>query len=136
MSVDPSYISPDTVFDEQPPIKEAVEKPLKPGKLYGMISVLCGLEPMLATAFVFLINLLIQFGMEGPGSYNPVTWIVLGLIFGSPICVIAGIVFGIWGRKTEGRCYAIIGLVLSLLSALLVFGMMAFIMYHLLVPCC
>ena len=125
--------------DEQPPLEETVETPLKPGKRYGVLSVLCGLYPILAIAYCFMVIFLVQAAINS-GSMSPpgtfLTFIIFIPFHISPLIIIAGIVFGIWGRKTEGRRYAIIGLVLSSLSALLVFAIVAFIAYRILVPCC
>jgi hypothetical protein len=144
MSIDPSYglpasafAFPNTASDElPPPIEETVEKPLKPGKWYGIISILCGLEPLLTAALIILIIVCIAFGMEAPPDSSLLTYTALVLFFASPLCVLAGLVFGILGCRTEGRYYANIGLVLSSLSALLVLGVVAMILHSILVPCC
>jgi hypothetical protein len=98
------------LFTENPP-KEKPNKPLKPGKGYGIVALLCGLEPVLVIGFTTLCDLL------NPAILYTSPWYeiadVLGF-FGIP-CALAALIFGIKGRKTEGKLYAHIGLGLFLL---------------------
>ena len=130
MSLDSSYRSPKIVFDPDPP---AVESEQKPGQRLGIIALLCGAECVLAALLWLMTLLFISWGMEPPGDGHPWTWIVISMILISPLCVIAGIVFGILGRNTKGKIYAYTGLVLSMLYSLLVF---VCIMYVTLMTCC
>ena len=118
-----------------PPI-ETERKPLKPGKWYGIIALLCGAEGLLAILAMFLTLLLVLSGVVTPQGMMWNYWSItlIGLFFINPFCVIAGIVFGIWGRNTEGRCCAYSGIVLSVLYILL----MAYVIYSVVtrVPCC
>ena len=133
MSTDPPNIAP----ADQPPLEETEKTPLIPGKWYGIFSIVCALEPILVIGYVFLVYLLvIYFGIDISPPSGIIEYISIALFFSSPLFVIAGIVFGIWGRKTEGRRYANIGLVLSSLSALLVLTGIGFVVYSILVPCC
>ena len=102
MSIEPSQKLPETDSGES----KTEKMPLKPGKGYGIIALLCGLLPI----FILPFNVVFE------------TYIgVLGLIccLFSPI---VGLVFGIMGRKTEGRLYAYTGLILCLLFGLLLFS--------------
>ena len=125
--------------DEHPPLEETVEMPLKQGKLYGILSLMCGLYPVLAIAYCVLVIFLFEVAIDS-GSMSPpgtlLTFIIFIPLHISLLIIIAGIVFGIWGRKTEGKRYATTGLVLSSLSALPMFAIAAFIAYNTLVPCC
>jgi len=113
MSLHPSYISPKLDFSEQP-------LPPKPGKRYGIYSVLCGLMPILAVAFELWIESL---GTRSSQADDILTGTSLVLSLSSPLFVIAGIIFGIWGLDTEGRRYAIAGLVLNALPILVVMAL-------------
>ena len=108
----------------------AVEKTLQPGKWYGRIALLCALEPVLFWSLRLLCYLL------APNYPQVDTWFhiwfvayylwvpILGI--GSLLLPLAGIVFGILGRNTEGRLYARIGIVLSLLYIIPVYIYLAF----------
>jgi hypothetical protein len=124
MSLDDTQPEP----HESPPAVESERKPLKPGKWYGIIALLCGAEGPFAIAVVCVFSLL---GLIG-AHLNIWLMIIFGLYLINPLCAIAGIVFGILGRNTEGWIYAYIGLVLSVLC--LPFGL--FFAYSVLVPCC
>ena len=140
MSIHPTGGLPDSAStfpadSPQSPVDETEEKPLKSGKWCGILSILCGLEPMLVIGFGFLVNVLvINYDISPPSGF--LLYVFRALFFGAPLCVIAGILFGIWGRKTEGIRYANVGLVISSLSTLLVLGIAAMIVHSILVPCC
>ena len=99
------------------PLPEPEQKPLKPGKGYGIASMLCGA----VSVFPFVSICLFVF--------VPVAWdestresivrAIIITIFISPVCAIAGYVLGTEGRDTEGQFYASIGRALSTLYALL-----------------
>jgi len=118
MSCDPSYLSPKLEFGPYPP---AVEASPKPGKRCGIYALLCGAEPFFAVMFCAGITPL----MDAPMGHSmivdiiAVTAIILVLL--TLPCATAGIVLGIIGRNTEGRIYANIGLLLSLVFCLLLF---------------
>jgi len=99
------------------PQKLPEKKPSKPGKWYGIIALLCGLEPFL---FVFYSVLLELFGVHfGQSPWHEISW-VLGTL-GIP-CAVAALIFGIMGRRTQGKLYAYIGIALSLsFGALMLF---------------
>ena len=120
--------------DEQPPLEEVVETPLKQGKRYGVLLLMCGLYPILTIAFIFLVVYFSPLWYLPAGSF--LGFVILTPIFFSPLFVIAGIVFGILGRRTEGERYATTGLVLSSLIALPVFALVALLAYGNLFPCC
>jgi len=109
VSTDPSQQSSE--FDALEP-SPAPKKQLKPGKWFGIIALLCGLEPVVMLCYLFFVMPFM------PCCTSPWQEIMTALGFGSLICAPAGIVFGILGLKTEGRCYAWSGLVLSLLYGL------------------
>ena len=88
------------------------KKQLKPGKWFGFIALLCGLEPVVMLCYGYLVMPFM------PCCTSPWQEIMMALGIGSLICAPAGIVFGILGLKTEGRRYAWSGLVLSLLYVL------------------
>ena len=109
MSLHPSYISPKLDFSEPPP-------PPKPGKGYGIVSIVFGVVAIFTIAFILLLDILIAPEMmSGPGIIID-TFFTLFLC--SPLFVIAGIIFGFLGLGTEGRRYATIGLVLNALPIL------------------
>ena len=127
--------TPEAVIESvpnEPPI-ETERKPLKPGKWYGIIALLCGAEGWLAVLCAFLFFLIKPWRSLEIEIELITLWMFLGscLLLISPLCVIAGIVFGILGRNTQGRVYAYTGLVLSVLYSLLV---SLFIAYIILVP--
>ena len=113
MSLHPSYISPKLDFSEQ-------SLPPMPGKRYGIYSVLCGLMPILATAFELWTESL---GTPHLQANDILTGTSLALSLSIPLFVIAGIIFGIHGLDTEGRRYAIAGLVLNALPILVVLAL-------------
>jgi hypothetical protein len=110
----PSYLSPK--FDcPAPTLGE--EKPLKEGVGFGITALLCGLfcalVPVLILGFVVLILPILP-------CCSPLATIPFVLFLISIPCAIAGIVFGLLGRKTDGRIFAWIGLAPSLLYGVLV----------------
>ena len=123
MFLDPSYLSPEIVFDPDLPMAEIEPKS---GKCFGIIALLCGAECVLATLCCLLTFLFILMGMGHPADDHPWIGFVISLICVSPFCVIAGTVFGILGRNTRGRLYAYTGLMLSILYSLLVFAFVAY----------
>jgi len=131
--------TPEAVIESVPnePPVEPERKPLKPGKWYGIFALLCGAEGLPPILAFFLTHLLISSGVIGPRDVWNI-WIITvsGLFFINPLCVIAGIVFGIRGRNTEGRLYAYTGLVLSVLCGLTTTPIAMFLAYHMLFPCC
>ena len=111
------------IYCGTPVVPLAEQVPFKPGKMYGIIALLCGLEALLAALSYFLTIWLLFVGLLAPSMASPLEtfWaiVVMGLCLISPFCAIAGIVFGILGRNTQGRFYAYTGIVLSVLYALL-----------------
>ena len=103
------------------PDKLSDQKQLKPGKWYGIIALLCGLESFLVLLFLMLLEL---FGIDFYQSPRREIGMVLGSTWAP--CAIAAFVFGIMGRKTEGKHYANIGIVFSLLCGALVLFMLGF----------
>jgi len=112
MSHEPSQQSSELGALEPAP----VTKQLKPGKWYGFIALLCGLQPVLFLCYVFFVM------PFTPCCTSPWTEIAVTLGFGSLACPFAGIIFGILGHKTEGQTYGYIGFTLSLLYGLFVLG--------------
>ena len=103
------------MLNESAPPKQ---KPLKPGKWYGIVAMLCGVETILFLCYSVVVE---SFGLV---YQNP--WDKIGFILGTPslFFAITALVFGIMGRKTEGRHYANVGIVLSLSFGLLIlFGL-------------
>ena len=111
MSTDPSNDSNELPEPEQ----------LQPGKWYGIIALLCGVESFLAMIFLMLLDLFDINVYQSP-------WHEICLIVGSTWvpCAIAAFVFGIMGRKTQGYYYANIGIAFSLLCGALVFFTLGF----------
>ena len=103
MSADPLNQIPELDFHER--------KRSKPGKLYGILSLLCGLQPF----FGILLGLIVN-PLKTPFSA------VLLLI--SPFCAFFGLGFGMLGLNTQGRSYAHMGLLLSLLYCLLLLAIL------------
>ena len=98
----------------QPPeiAAEAEKKPLKPGKGYGIAALCCALFPLLFFPFGIILERcgVINFLGNPNDPLMPVcTW----------SCLIGTLVFGMIGRKTQGRLYANIAL-----SILLLFGLL------------
>ena len=121
------------------PVAATGREPLKPGKLYGVIALLCAAEIFLAVLVYSLTIWLLGVGLLTPSITSPLEFlwaiVVMSLCLLSPFCAIAGIVYGILGYNTEGRRYAYAGLVLSVLYTLLVLLLvLPFIAYILLVP--
>jgi len=131
MSLEPSPPSTESTPHEPPGENE--RKTLKPGKGYGIIALLCGAEGFLAILTVLLTYLLISAGVIMPHLYTEIwnLWamFMIGLFFINPFCVIAGIVFGIFARNTEGRFYGYTGLGLSLFCGLTVSPYAVFCVY-------
>jgi len=96
------------------------EKPLKPGKEYGIIALLCCLAPFFITFFNVLF---------AAHVVNAPWYASMGLI--NILSFMAALVFGIMGRKTEGRPYANVALafVLSFGLVSLVGGIIFFILF-------
>ena len=119
MSCDPSYLSPMLVFEPDPHTAEAIRKS---EKRYGIIALLCGMEPFLAVIFGGLVWGFSLDSMDSPTADITLMLIITRILdlFSLP-CVIAGIACGITGRNTEGKFYATIGLWLSLLYCVLLF---------------
>ena len=98
------------------------QKAKQPGKAYGIISLICGLEPYLLKLLSRTLNYFHIYDNDVHNLwaiiYDP--WSVLrqGLWFIFPTCVFFGIIFGIAGRNTHGKVYAIVGLSLILLFLL------------------
>ena len=89
--------------------------------------------------FALLVILFtIEFQLDESYRLLVVVWIFLSLVLCllSPFCAIAGIVFGILGRGTQGRFYGYAGIVLSLLCGMTVSPLAMFFAYRMLVPCC
>jgi uncharacterized RDD family membrane protein YckC len=131
MSTDSSQPLSEPAFHETPVQPE--HAPFKPGKWFGIIALLCGAKLCLFFFLIVLVLVSYLLGLlpEPLLNFWNTNAPVLGLL--SPICVIAGIVFGILARNTEGRYYGYIGLVLSVLYGLTA---SSFIAYNILVPCC
>jgi hypothetical protein len=89
------------------------KKPLTPGKGYGIIALLCGLEPVLFLADWFCNSVLLHFfGLRIP-------YVISGSLQRLLIpCILGCIVFGRLAWKTEGWHYARTGLGLTLLFCL------------------
>ena len=125
--------TPEAVIESVPnePPVESEHKPLKPGKWYGIIALLCG-----AKLFLFLLSIVLVLMF---GGLLPEPWLnrwnanapILGLL--SPLCIIGGIVFGVLARNTEGKYYGYTGLVFCALYVLAVF---LFLGYRKLYMCC
>ena len=115
MSCDPSYISPMLVFDPDPPTTKAVSKP---GKRCGIRSLLYGLQPFFAVAFALATKYGVDIGLVSDFTSGILITIAFVLLLLSIPSATAGVVFGIIGHDTEGKLYATIGLVLSLVSIL------------------
>ena len=134
MTLEPS--PPPTEATPHEPLGETERKTLKPGKRYGLIALLCGVEVCIVLLSAILINVFALMGWLTESTillerFWHACTTVLFLI--SPFCVIAGIVFGILAHNTEGRLYGHAGLVLSVLYGLL---MSSVVVFSMLVPCC
>ena len=103
------------------PLAAVVER--KPGKGYGIRSVFWATAGWLALLASFLIYL-----TAGRSPENLLDSLSVFLFWFSPLCVIAGIIYGLLGFNTEGGRYACNGLVLSGLYMLLVALLTAAIM--------
>ena len=131
----PTNTTPEAVIESVPnePPVEPDRKPLKPGKWYGIIALLCGANVCL---FLLSIALVVVVGSLGLltepfrsvwNTYAPILFLF------SPLCVIGGIAFGVLARNTEGKYYGYTGLVLCALYVLAVFLFMG---YRKLYMCC
>jgi len=136
----PANTTPETVIESVPnePPVEPERKPLKPGKWYGIIALLCGANVCFFLLSIVLVNVFYVIGLltDSTEPFMSLWNTNAPILFGcSPLCVIAGIAFGIWGRNTEGRYYAFIGLALSVLYVLTV---SPFVVYNIFFspPCC
>jgi len=112
MPIDPSQ--PPTESTPHEPPGENERKTLKPGKGYGIISLLCGLEPVVLLCYIWCVST--------TWFLTPLFAILILLSALCIPCVFFGIVFGILGRKTEGWLYASIGRMLCLFFGLLILG--------------
>ena len=135
MSLDPSYSSPKLEFDPDPLAVESESKLPKPGKWFGIIALLCGAEGVLAILLGVLTEIFYISVIANLDPLNEFLWysFVVCLICISPFCAVAGIVFGILGRNTQGRSYAYTGLALCVLYGMVAFSIFVF---SALVPCC
>ena len=121
MSLEPSQ--PPTESTPHEPPGENERKTLKPGKGYGLASLRYGLAGPLLLLALLSVAWNYWFGLVRFG-YIEFSWLtaaVNSLFIVSPYFVIAGIVSGIWGLNTEGRVYACIGIVLSIIYGAFVF---------------
>ena len=125
MSCDSSYLSPPLVFDPDPPSFGwgAVNGALVPEKESGIRSLVYGTEPLFAIAFSIAVACCNESGLFS-SPIDLVLELTASILLALALpCTVAGIVFGMIGRNTEGKLYANIGLTLSLLfCALLVAG--------------
>ena len=106
MTLEPSQPATESTPHEPPGENE--RKTLKPGKGYGLASLLLCLFVPLFVAPLFLA-LQPYINIPLPVLTNLLTLIDL-------LCIVGAIVFGVLGRKTEGWLYAYIGLVLGSLN--------------------
>jgi hypothetical protein len=108
--------------DEQIPPQK---KPLKPGKGYGIIALLCAWEPGIFAAYSFCLPSIscCESHASPWGEIQIVLWL---LILPS---ILASAVFAEWGMKTEGWRYAIAGTLLSLFWCLYFFVVFFFVLY-------
>jgi hypothetical protein len=97
------------------PLEYPEQKPLKPGKWFGIIALLCALGPVISLAYNFCVM------PNMACCANPWTEIQNVLYLGSLPCTLAGLVFGVLGHKTEGWLYAGIGRFVCLLYGTLLF---------------
>jgi hypothetical protein len=106
--------------DEQIPPQK---KPLKPGKGYGIIALLCAFGPVMVLGYDFFVVPHVRY-LTSP-------WFETAIFLShfSILCAIVGIVFGILGHKTEGWLYAGIGRFICLLwcSYVLMINIMFFL---------
>ena len=100
------------------------QKPLKLGKWYGIIALLCGLIPFFVLVYFTVLDILgINFYQSPLHEINSIigaTWMP---------CLIASCIFGVMGRKTSGRRYANIGIALALLCCALMLSLLGFAFY-------
>jgi len=97
------------------PIPSTETKPLKSGWAYGVVALICGLQPF----FALLLSVLSMETTDiGVIQWNGIVSNFLVLI--SPACAIVSVVFGVIGCNTQGRIFAYIGLLLSVPYLLLV----------------
>jgi len=121
MSIEPSPKLPETASGES-----AKKTPLKPGKGYGIASLIC---LVMSVLFMFLTETF-------ESSIFNSTWYNISFAMEtiSMLCLAAALIFGILGRKTEGWIYANITLAIFLLCGLLflVRGIVAIIWFGIL----
>ena len=100
--------------------------PLKPGKGYGIAALICLLVPIMIT----FLAVTFEAHIVNPAWYN-ITF-AMGPI--NMLCIAAAFVFGIMGRKTEGRLYAniVLAIVLSWGLYMLVCGIVYFVLFGIL----
>jgi len=109
------------IYCGTPVVPLAEQIPLKPGKGYGIRSLFWAAVGLLALLTFVLIEWLISIDVLVSEPFHNSLWsaIVACLILSTPFCIVAGFVYGIMGRNTEGRRYAYIGIVLSVLYIIL-----------------
>ena len=113
--------TPEAVIESVPnePPVEPERKPLKPGKWYGIISLLCGLVPFLMTLHFMLFGRFDN-GFEQSPLLNTINNVFL---FTWILFFIAAPIFGVMGCKTQGRHYANIGFLLFAAYLPFIFGL-------------
>jgi len=114
-------------------------KPLKPGKRFGITSLVLGAAGWLGSLVFFIYVLLDESGLLAEPAAESfwlfVSLFIFCLPYVSSFCAIAGIVYGILGHNTEGQRYAHAGLMLAILYILLVLLLLLpFIVCLLLIP--
>jgi len=107
-----------------PLVIEGGRLPLKPGKRYGITSLVLGAVGLLGSLVFFTYVSLDELGLLAEPAAESfwlfVSLFIFSLPYVSPFCGIAGFIYGILGFNTEGWRYACTGLVLSGLYVLLV----------------
>ena len=88
---------------------------------YGIISLACGVIASFPFLYYYIVGIFIRRLPCWEWLRDETLYLVVfytlanGMVYVGPFCGIAGVVFGILGRNTEGRFYAYTGLVLSIL---------------------
>jgi len=100
--------------------------PLQPGKGFGLISMLCGIAPFLV--WPCSIMTIVILGLDG---FEQII-IALPCLLLNIFCAFLALVFGLLGRKTEGRRYADIGIAFALLFIMLQLGIIACVIMEIL----
>ena len=128
MSIEGSNQSSECLHNEPlSPEMETKKLPLKPGKAYGITSLICGLYSSLLPLLVMLA----AFQIVDVVRYLPEV-ITLFLLWSALPSAVVGIIFGVVGICRErfftlGWFFAIIGLILSFLSLLYLLIWLSFI---------